>query len=96
MKISKRVWIDENVKWNSLRKRAVCKKYYYKGHAYFVCTSPHQNLLFEIVDSSMLSSWYKEETVLAICKTRQQAFEQVRVLVDALYNTQTLTLSMLE
>lgn len=96
MKISKRVSIEDGVKWNVLIRRTLCKKNYYKSHAYFVCTSPQEKLLFEIVEARWLSSWYKDETVLAICKTRMQAVEEVRKLIDALYNTQTLVYANLQ
>lgn len=91
MKISKKIWVSSHVKWNRLTKSILCKKHYYKGHAYFICTSPQKRLLFEIVETRWLSSWYADETVLAICYTREEALEATRKLIDGLYNTQTLT-----
>lgn len=91
MKISKRISIQDGVKWNLLIKRTLCKKNCYKNHAYFVCSSPQEKLLFEIVESRWISSWYEAQTVFAICKTKKQAIEEVRQLVDALYNTKKLS-----
>lgn len=91
--MSKTIWVDDQIKWNVLRKRALCKFNQYKGHAYVVCTSPHEHLLFEIVEARFLSHHYAESTVLALCNSRQQAFLQVTQLVDALYNQQTITYS---
>ena len=91
MRISKRIAIQDGVKWNLMIKRTLHKKNRYKSHAYFVCSSPHEKLLFEIVESRWINEWYMEQTVFAICKTKQQAIEEVRKLVDLLYNTKELS-----
>lgn len=91
MKISKKVWIDPKIKWNILRKKELCRHNRYRGHAYVVCTSPHQHLLFEIVETRFLSEQYTNATLLALCHTKSQAVKQVTELVDALYNKQTTT-----
>ena len=95
MKISKELWIDKQVKWNVLRKRELYKANRYKGHAYIVCTSPHKHLLFEIVEARFLSNDYAGCTVLALCHTRQQGFDQVRKWVDKIYNQQIITYTQL-
>lgn len=91
MKISKKIWVASSIKWNVFVKRALCKKQLFKGHAYIVCTSPQERLLFEIVEAMWLSDYYKEETVLAVCTTKEEAVEQIRVLIDSLYNVQSIT-----
>lgn len=91
MKISKKVWIASEMKWNVLRKREICRHNRYRGQAYIVCTSPHENLLFEIVEAGILSKHYENSTLLALCHSKKQAITQVATLVDALYNKQTVT-----
>lgn len=91
MKISKQVWIDEKVKWDALKKIALLKRNEYKGQAYIICTSIHSNLLFEIIDARQLSSIYETCTVLAVCKNKGRAIEQVAILIDELYNKKTRT-----
>lgn len=91
MKISKEVWIDHEVKWNTLRKRELCKYNRYRGHAYIVCTSPHEHLLFEIVETRFLGKHYDNSVLLALCHSKKQAIMQVTTLVDVLYNKQTMT-----
>ena len=95
MKISKEVWIDKHIKWNILKRREIYKHNCYKGHAYLVCTSPHEHLLFAIIEASVLNEWYAQETLLAVCENKQQAITQVKMLVDALYNQKTLTYTQL-
>lgn len=95
MKMSKEVWIDEKVQWNVLRKRELCRHNRYKGHAYVVCTSPHEHLLFEIIETGRLGAFYESATVLALCHSKQQAVEHVAALVDALYNKQIITYTQL-
>lgn len=95
MKISKQIWIDHQVKWNVIRKRELCKHNCYKGHAYVVCTSPHDHLLFEIVEASFLSSHYDQATVLALCHSKQEAVMQIKRIIDAIYNQKTMTYTQL-
>lgn len=96
MKISRTVWIDDKVKWNALRKRDLYKKNHYKGMAYIVCTSPHPKLLFEIIEARQLNDWYSTSTLIALCRSRQQALEVVRKLIDALYNEKSITYEELQ
>lgn len=96
MKISKAVWIDDKIKWNRLRKWELCKKNRYKGSAYIVCTSPHPNLLFEVIETRHLSEWYRASTLIALCQNRQQALEIVVALINDLYNEKTKTYEELQ
>ena len=96
MKISREIWIDGRVKWNALRKRSLRQYNRYKGHAYIVCTSPSQALLFEIIEARWVGSYYNEATVLALCETKEQALERVKTLVDALFNQQNITYTQLK
>ena len=95
MKISKKVWIDNQIKWNVLRKREICRHNCYRGHAYIVCTSPHEHLLFEIIEARLLDAHYEASTLLALCHSKEQAVMQVATLVDRLYNKQTMTYTQL-
>ena len=95
MKISKQVWMDNQVKWNVLRKRELCRHNRYRGHAYIVCTSPQEHLLFEIIEARLLSEYYADATLLALCHSKKQAVMKVSTLVDALYNKQTMTYTQL-
>jgi len=96
MKISRTVWIDDQVKWNVLRKREIYKKNRYNGKAYIVCTSPHPKLLFEIIEAKQLNDWYSESTMVALCKNRQRALEVVKSLIDTIYNEKTKTYEELQ
>ena len=96
MKISQTVWIDEKIKWSKLKKWELCKKNRYKGRVYIVCTSPHSNLLFEIIEARYLSEWYHEATLLGLCRDRQQAVEMVATLINDLYNEKTKTYEELQ
>lgn len=84
--MSKKVWIDHKVKWNPKRKQLLCKQNRYKGHAYIVCSSPEPHLLFEIIDTRLLSSYYQNAVLFALCHTKTQAIEQIRQLIDLKYN----------
>lgn len=95
MKISKQIWIEDGIKWNSLRKRELCKRNRYKGHAYIVCTSPRDHLLFEIVEARLLNGYYQDAMVLALCMSKKQAVSEVTKWVDALYNQQIITYDQL-
>lgn len=95
MRMNQYTWIDPKIKWNLFIKRKLCRENYLKQHAFLVCTSPQEKLLFEIIETKWLSSFYQQETVLAICSSRAQAFEQVQKLVDELYNTKIYTLEQL-
>lgn len=91
MKISRKVWIDDKVKWSILKKRDLYKKNRYKGSAYIVCTSPHPNLLFEIIEAKQLNNWYSEATMVALCLNKDKAIEVVEGLIDTIYNKKTET-----
>lgn len=96
MKISKMIWVDSRVKWNRWTQRILCRKNYYKQHAYIVCTSPQEKLLFEIVETKWLSEYYSNETVVAICSTKNEAIKQITQLIDGLYNTKKILYSDLK
>lgn len=95
MKISKQVWIEDGIKWNKFRKMELSHKNRYRGFGYIVCTSPQEHLLFEIMEARFLNDYYQQATLLAICRSKQQAVRQVMHWVDALYNVQTITYTQL-
>lgn len=84
--MNKKVWIDHKVKWNPKRKQMLCMENKYKGRAYIVCSSPHQHLLFEIVNARFLNAYYEDSTLLALCRNKKQAIEQTMRLIDLKYN----------
>ena len=95
MRISKRIWIEKEIRWPHFIKQLLRKNQYNQVKAYVVCTSPHSALLFEIIETKYLNMYYAKSTVLAICKNKEQAIQQVERLVDALYNRQTITYTQL-
>lgn len=91
MKISKYLWIDEKVKWNSLRRMRLEKENTYKGRVYIICTSSYEGMLFEVVESQFLSSAYKECYVVGIVTSKKSAMHLVTRLIDCIYNKKTQT-----
>ncbi len=96
MKISRKVWIDDKVKWNILKKRDIYKKNRYQRSAYILFTTPHPNLLFEIIEAKQLNDWYSEATMVALCRNKCQALEVVETLIDTIYNKKTETYEELQ
>lgn len=88
MKVSKKVWIDNKVKWNPLKKQTLCRDNKYKGRAYIVCSSPQPHLLFEIVNARFLNVYYKDSILIALCRNKKQAVDYVMKLIDLKYNDQ--------
>lgn len=89
MKISKYLWIDEQVKWNSKTRRDLENKHYYKQRAYIICTSYINHWLFEIVEAHLISERYAECYVVGITHSKQRAIAHVVELIDQIYNRES-------
>ncbi|PHV71078.1 hypothetical protein CS063_07030 [Sporanaerobium hydrogeniformans] len=94
MKVSKDLWIEKGVRRSSIRAIKQNKKSRQK--VYVLCTSYHQDALFEVVESRFISSRYEHSSVLAITLTKTKAFERVYLLINALYNEQTTSYESLQ
>ena len=92
MKSSRVLWVDERVKWSPIKRYQLLKYHYYKGQVFLICTSPAAHWLFEIIEAKDLTARYASCHLLGIAKDREAAMRQVSSLIDALYNTQTLTM----
>lgn len=94
MRISKELWIEEGIKLKEIehlkKHRRTRKK------LYLVCTSYQEALLFEIIESRFLNTKYQSCYLVAVTKSKEKAVEQVRSLIDELYNLKTKHYKMLE
>ncbi|WP_069997541.1 hypothetical protein [Cellulosilyticum sp. I15G10I2] len=96
MKISKYLWVEKNAGFNKLRRAQLKIQNRCRRHLYLVCTSYNSHLLFEIVESQYLTDSYKECYLVAVAKSKEMALQQVGVLINALYNSKTLSYDMIK
>ncbi len=94
MKVSKTLWVEKGVHPNSVR--AIKRNKRSSQKLYIVCTSYHQGMLFDIIESQYISSKYDQSYMLAIARSKTKALEQVYQLVDTLYNEKTTTYEALK
>lgn len=91
MRISKRLWVEEGVKWTPWKRNELIKRNKYRGNVYIVCSSPSKHWLFEIVESRHLSNRYEGCYILGITRTRETATQYIMNLIDAIYNKQIMS-----
>jgi len=84
MKISKELWIEEGLKFNSMRQIKIQNKC--KERVYLVYTSYNEHLLFEIMESRYLTPRHKECYLVAVTQSKEKAIHYVSHLIDQIYN----------
>ncbi|MDF2612590.1 MAG: hypothetical protein K0S71_376 [Clostridia bacterium] len=96
MKISKYLWVEKNAGFNKLRRAQIRMQNRCRRHFYFICTSYNSHLLFEIVESQYLTDNYKDCYLVGVARSKEMALQRVSVLINALYNSKTLSYDMIK
>ncbi|ONI40301.1 hypothetical protein AN640_08790 [Candidatus Epulonipiscium fishelsonii] len=94
MKISVYIKINKKVKWNNIKKRNI-KKGKYPKKLFFLCTSPYNELSFEIIQGYFLNENYKNSYLIGISESKGTLLEDLQNLMDLMYNKKQLTFNML-
>lgn len=96
MKISKYLWVEENIRlsrWQRIRLKRYNK---YTGQGYLICTAYNEQWLFEIVEGRYLSPRYGSSYLVGVASSKETASIYVASLINAIYNEGSQTYSCLK
>lgn len=90
MKISRYLRVSNSVSFNRFKKIQLQIQNKCTSHLYLVYTSYNKHLLFEIIESRLLTSAHKHCYLVAVASSKQEAIHYVKDLIDEIYNVKSI------